>query len=153
MEGRWRLVRRVGTELCWDLPSLLTLPGQAWRSAWYPEGASPVRAEQSSPSRSGSQFTTLNPPGIAQTGCITPPSGLLEPVHIAASASVIRCCNCLWAPEKSLRAESLSSHLLSQLPSVMGTQHMLRDHGAARLAVVVVGRVLRNSGLADSQGP
>lgn len=92
-------------------------------------------------------------PGIAQTGHITPPSGLLEPVHIAASASVIRCCNCLWVPEKSSRAEASSSHLLSQLLTVIGTQHMRRDHRAARLALVVVRRVLRNLGLAAYQGP
>ena len=62
----------------------LSPPAQSWLNRTYLQSLA-----HSSP--------LLNPSGVAQTGHITPFPGLLEPAHIAAS--VVSCCNCLWAPD------------------------------------------------------
>lgn len=79
-------------------------------------------AEQSSPLRPGSQFTSSDPPGIAQTGHIPPPSGPRSRYtlrHLSDCVVII----CGLQTEKSSRTEALSLYLLPQRLTIIGTQH------------------------------
>lgn len=111
-------------------------------------------AEHSSPLRPGSQFTSSDPPVIAQTGHIPPLSGPLDVIV----ASVRWCCNYLWAPDGEI-FEDRGFVIVPLAPAPdyhrdsAHTHWVMETHGPARLAPVVIRRVLRNWGLIGNQGP
>lgn len=123
-------MKRVGMELCWNPPTTAHSPWPVLAFCLVPSGASQMLAEQSSPSRSGSQFISSDPPGIAQTGPIPPPTGPRNWYtlrHLSDGVVII----CGLQIEKSSRTEALSLYLLPQRLTMKGTQHTHSSPGTA----------------------